>query len=191
MPIKISRTLLQKLPEDERNSDVKQILWEKSGELCFLCDGPLVREADEIEADHDDPEDGGGETTIQNLNLVHAFCNRFKRSHPTATVRPFLRLQKLLQAEGGQVQYDKALELLDYAPKAVGFKDKGERLEIRRNGETEFQSFPVFTEVASGEGREFPICVRRAWTNGTSSTTRRCSLAIYAKNTCGRSTTTW
>lgn len=146
MVIRISNTLKSKLPEQERNLDVENRLLEKSGGDCFLCGGVLKPESEDIEADHNDPEAEGGDTTLDNLNLAHSYCNRFKRNHPTANVKPFLRLQKLIHQHGGHVKYDKALDLLGHKPKSIGLKIYESSVEVRRSGESDFKAFPLFTE---------------------------------------------
>ena len=63
MPINISQAMRKKLPEGERVT-IDQALWDKSGGRCHLCEEPLNRAADDIQADHDFPESEGGATDL-------------------------------------------------------------------------------------------------------------------------------
>lgn len=105
MPIHISKTLIAKLPPAER-ADIEDVLWEKSKQHCFLCEDPLHRASDVIEADHDIPEADGGLTEIANLNLVHGDCNKAKRNAKSIPIRPYLRLKAYLRKNGTLLQYD-------------------------------------------------------------------------------------
>ncbi len=116
MPIQISKSLISKLPASEQ-PEIETRLWEKSGGFCFLCDEPLVRTLESIEADHDVPEDQDGETTIANLNLAHAECNRAKRNAKTVPIRPYLRLKAYIRKTGPRQKYDGFLTHFDIEPK--------------------------------------------------------------------------
>lgn len=116
MPIHISKSLASKLPEDERD-DVEAVLWEKSKGYCHLCDAPLLRATEMIEADHDVPEAEGGATEVANLNLAHSECNRAKRNAKTVPIRPYLRLKAHLRNHGQRLKYDKLLGHYGIEPK--------------------------------------------------------------------------
>ena len=83
--IKVSKKIKDALPAGEVEGLV-DVLWDKSGGLCNLCDRPMNRATDDIEPDHDDPGAEGGMTTRDNLDLAHQSCNRAKRNHPTVDV---------------------------------------------------------------------------------------------------------
>lgn len=118
MAIKISKSLIKKLPKSEQEN-VEQVLWNKSGQICFLCGGILNESGEDIVPDHDIPESDNGETCIANLNLTHTSCNSFKRNHPTVDVRPFLKLVRLMKENGGFLKYDQAAKLLKIESKPV------------------------------------------------------------------------
>jgi hypothetical protein len=118
MPINISKALVAKLPEAER-PDVADRLWEKSKGTCFLCEEPLNRASDQIEADHDIPESEGGPTEIANLNLAHSDCNKAKRAAKSIPIRPFLKLKAFLRKHGPLLQYDGVLPHFGINPKTV------------------------------------------------------------------------
>jgi hypothetical protein len=105
MPIKISKTLIDALPSEDR-VEAEGRLKEKSKGHCHLCLEPFNWATDSIEADHDDPDAEGGQTTIANLNLAHVECNRSKRNHKTVDVRPYLRLKAFLRHHGPLLKYD-------------------------------------------------------------------------------------
>ena len=52
MPIKISKTLINELPQHERH-DIKEFLLTKSGGKCFLCGEPINEASDNLVANHD------------------------------------------------------------------------------------------------------------------------------------------
>lgn len=83
---KVSKGMLAKLPEKERDEAASR-LWVKSGGLCALCDQPLPTESDlldagEVEPDHHVAEHSGtgGVTALENLYLAHKSCNRRRRN---------------------------------------------------------------------------------------------------------------
>ncbi len=123
MPIKLSKTLLNKLPEAER-ATAEKALWNKSGGKCYLCLAPLNRAADQIEADHDTPEAEGGSTTLANLNLAHISCNRAKRNSKSIDVRPYLRLTAF--ARKRRLKYDGFLEHFGIEVKPVVLSRHGD-----------------------------------------------------------------
>lgn len=154
MPIKIGKSLIAKLPEQERENPQKMLL-NKSGGFCFLCGGELNEASDTIFPDHDIPEASGGGTSISNLNLVHAECNAFKRDHKTVDVRPYLKLLHQIKKMGGFLSYDQAATLMGITPLAISITDNGDAVSITYPNKNE-ASFPVFSEK-NKEG-EFRFC---------------------------------
>jgi hypothetical protein len=114
--IKISKALKAKLPSDQRE-EIEELLWAHSGGKCFLCGQELNRASDDIVADHDDAEIEGGETTAENLNLVHKACNSAKRNSPTVNIRPYLRLQAFIKNHEGSVRYGECTSHFGITPK--------------------------------------------------------------------------
>ena len=57
-----SRRLCAKSSQRGERVAIDQALWDKSGGRCHLCEEPLNRAADDIQADHDFPESEGGAT---------------------------------------------------------------------------------------------------------------------------------
>lgn len=116
VPIKISKAMRSKLPPEERDT-AEEVLWAKSTGKCFLCEVQFNRSADDIEPDHDVPEREGGATTIENLNLAHASCNRAKRNAKTIPIRPYLKLAAFGQKR--RLKYDGYLEHFEIETKPV------------------------------------------------------------------------
>jgi hypothetical protein len=118
--IKIAKALKLKLPAEQRVG-LEDHLWDLSGGACHLCGEPMNRSADLIEADHDIPEDQGGETTIENLKLAHKSCNAAKRHHPTVNIRPYLRLNAFIQktSVAGPVRYGECAQHFGITPQPV------------------------------------------------------------------------
>jgi hypothetical protein len=143
--INISQATRKKMPEGERKN-LDQALWDKSGGRCFLCEEPLNRAADDIQADHDLPESDGGTTEIANLNLAHASCNKAKRNAKTVPIRPYLRLTSYAKRKGGRIKYDGFLEHFDISPKPSVVSVNGATATFELpNGST--VNVPVFEET--------------------------------------------
>lgn len=122
--IQISKPLIAKLPKMERGTQehIAQLLWKKSGGVCFLCGAEMNRAADTIVPDHDVPESEGDSSKVNrlsNLNLAHTGCNAFKREHPTAPVSAFLRFRRFLLGRTDGPLYSDCLEYFKITPAAT------------------------------------------------------------------------
>jgi hypothetical protein len=109
MPIKISKQLRERLPENER-ADIEEWLRIKSNGVCFLCAQQLNEAAEKLVADHDDPAAEDGKTERNNLNLVHDRCNAFKKNNASIDVMSYLKFKAFLDSKGGLVKYGGTLE---------------------------------------------------------------------------------
>lgn len=145
MPVNISKALTAKLPEAERPS-IEQALWDKSGGNCWLCEEPLNRAADDIQADHEVPESEGGATEIANLNLAHAACNKAKRNAKTVPIRPYLKLIAFAKKRGGRLKYDGFLEHFGIAPKPSVYSRSADQATFEFSDGSK-ATVPVFGEV--------------------------------------------
>ncbi len=105
MAIKISNKLKREVGDDAQRQNLESLLKEKSAGICYLCLAPFNYASDSIEADHDTPTDLGGQTTIENLNLTHVDCNRFKRNNPSILVKSYLPFKKFM-SENDAANYD-------------------------------------------------------------------------------------
>jgi hypothetical protein len=148
MPIKISKALRAKLPEEQRES-IEDALWEKSGHHCFLCDAELNRASDDIEADHDVPESDGGATDLANLNLAHVACNRAKRDAKTIDIKPYLRVKAYARNRETVDRYDAYLPHFDIKPSesVVTIGKSTVAFELPDGTKSEV---PVFKDSAAG-----------------------------------------
>jgi hypothetical protein len=123
LPFKVSRKILSKLPPEDRDKDVLEAkLWAKTGGKCFLCEDDIKKASDDYEADHDEPEAIDGPTTIDNLNLAHASCNRMKRAAGSRTIRPYIKFSRYLSKLGSRIKYDGALDFFGISPKPTVIK---------------------------------------------------------------------
>ena len=153
MPVKISKTLINKLPEGQRN-ELEKYLWAKSGKSCYLCEQPLRRASEPIEADHDVPEAEGGANDRENLNLAHVDCNRAKRAAKSVDVRPYLKVTAAIRKKGGFVKYG---DLLDHfgigaAESEVRWDEDEATFEFPDGSRREV---PVFVDEKSGQAIPF------------------------------------
>lgn len=98
MPIKISKSLRSEILDAVDRENIEDLLRQKASGKCFLCDGKMNEATEDLEADHDLPSREGGDTTLENLNLVHKRCNRFKKNNPTVLVRNFLCINEFIDA---------------------------------------------------------------------------------------------
>ena len=144
MALKISKSLKSKLPDPERET-IEDELWAKSGGHCFLCEGDINRASDDLEADHDVPEAEGGLTELNNLNLVHAQCNKAKRDSKSVDVRPYLKLK--FKAQGQRLKYDGFLPFLGINPKPVVVEQKAPGILRIELPDGRKEDVPVFEET--------------------------------------------
>jgi hypothetical protein len=145
LPIKISQKLISELPKDQQQ-DIKEFLVAKAGGKCFLCAEALNEAADQIVADHDQPAAENGDTSRDNLNLVHQACNAAKRSSPSVDVRPYLHLSAFLRKNGPLLSYGKLLPHFGIEPKpAVLNQNQGIAGFQLPNGEV--VETPIYSET--------------------------------------------
>jgi len=98
MPIKISKSLRSEIVDAVQRENIESLLRQKADGRCFLCNGNMNEASEDLEADHDLPTREGGDTSLENLNLVHKRCNRFKKNNPTVLVRNFLSMNEFIDA---------------------------------------------------------------------------------------------
>jgi len=98
MPIKISKSLRSEIVDAVEKGNIENLLRQKASGKCFLCDGLMNEASEDLEADHDIPSSEGGATSVENLNLVHKRCNRFKNNNPTVLVKNFLCINEFIDA---------------------------------------------------------------------------------------------
>ncbi len=146
MAIRISKQFKEKLPPAER-AKIEDLLWQKSGERCFLCEGELNLSTDTIYADHDTPEREGGKTEASNLNLVHKICNDFKRNNASIKVRPYLRFQTFFKSLDRPPNYSGCLAHFGIVPSSIHVEPQGTVARFHLPG-TKIDA-PIFSESNS------------------------------------------
>ena len=145
MPIRISRALRGKLPNNERQH-IEGLLRAKPPR-CNLCEGAIDYDNDDLVADHDIPEAEGGETNASNLFLVHTECNSVKKDQPTERVRPYLRFRRFVLQFDPFFYLNNAQDFFEITPvtpshSITGGQDAKLRLHC---GGTSYEA-PVFRE---------------------------------------------
>lgn len=125
--IKISPSLVRALPAAEREG-LEDFLWAKSAGNCSLCDDPLNRASDQIEADHVIAEAEGGPNSRDNLYLAHVHCNRSKRNFPSVDVAPYLRLDAFVRRNDYVVNYAGTLPYFGIKPAPTVVTVAGDRV---------------------------------------------------------------
>lgn len=118
MSYNISKTLVNKLPKDERDepATIGKFLFDRQSGKCWLCAGAMNLAAEILEADHDQPQGEGGETKLSNLHLTHLECNRSKKNLSTSQVQPFLRLRRYIREKSGRLKYGDLTSHFDIKP---------------------------------------------------------------------------
>lgn len=138
LPAKVQRAL----PKELRDG-AGEILWDKSGGLCFLCGTGINRAADVIDVDHDVPSAEGGSDSLENYNLVHGRCNKFKKNHSSMDVRPFLQLREAVPT---RARYPDAMKHFGIKPRPSVVSEDEDQLTLETSlGE---HSYPIFSETA-------------------------------------------
>lgn len=123
--IQISKTLINKINDEDFKKNIENLLRQKSGGRCFLCRSQFNFASDLIHADHDVPEADGGPTDYDNLNLAHANCNKFKKDNPTLLVQKFLPFRQFLD-NNLQVNFDKvSRDFFGIKPKPIVIEPNG------------------------------------------------------------------
>ena len=67
------------------DGDIKELLWEKGNHICPYCN-QLILSIDDAEVDHILPYSKGGDTVLENAQLLHRHCNRTKNNSEIETV---------------------------------------------------------------------------------------------------------
>ena len=150
--IQISKTLINKINDEDFKKNIEKRLMQKSGGKCFLCGSKFNFASDLIHVDHDVPESDGGTTDYDNLNLAHANCNKFKKSNSSLLVMKFLPFRQFLN-DNSQVNFDKASrEFFGIKPKPILIEPKGkEYVIISFPNNTKSAPLPIYSETKPGK----------------------------------------
>jgi len=103
MPVQVSRNIRAGLG-DEAEGIVEYLLGESDG-LCTLCETALNNAVETCVADHIVPEAEGGETTRENLQLAHKWCNSVKQNYTDEQIKPYVKFAKRYQIAGAGLDY--------------------------------------------------------------------------------------
>jgi hypothetical protein len=157
MSIKISSKIKNEIIDDHEKANLESLLIQKAAGRCFLCNGELDSVTQEIEADHDNPVSNGGKSTIQNLNLAHLECNRFKRANPSVQVKKFLPLKKFIE-ENPEANYELVGNIFfNIHPNEVAISKQNNSISFRV-GTNEIKNIPVYTEPVPSRNKNIEYC---------------------------------
>lgn len=149
MAISISNNLKKKIADDHERLNIEQLLKEKSADTCFLCEGPFNYAAEAIEADHDIPEHEGGPTSVENLNLTHKSCNRFKRNNSSILVKGYLPFKRFIENNDGAKFDDVITSFFDVEPTEIHVNKidiKNKTIDLQFGNGTHKSNIPFYED---------------------------------------------
>jgi hypothetical protein len=158
MGINISRKIINEIIDDNERNNIEDLLIQKAAGKCFLCSSELDSQSQEIEADHDIPVAQGGDTTLENLNLAHTECNRFKRANPTIHVKKFLPLKKFIEINNDANFEIVSITFFKITPKAITVRESGLKKISITCGTTTFVDIPIYEEVVPNRNKTIEYC---------------------------------
>jgi hypothetical protein len=157
MSIKISNKIKNEIIDDHEKTNLESLLIQKAAGKCFLCKGVLDSSTQDIEADHDIPVSSGGKSSLQNLNLAHLECNRFKRANPSVQVKKFLPLKKFIEINP-DANYDIiGKDFFNINPNAVVITKQSKSISFRV-GTSEIKNIPVYNEPVPSRNKSIEYC---------------------------------
>jgi hypothetical protein len=157
MSIKISSKIKNEIVDDHEKANLETLLIQKAAGKCFLCSGELDSISQDIEADHDNPVSNGGTSTIQNLNLAHLECNRFKRANPSVQVKKFLPLRKFIE-QHPEANYDLVGKMFfNIHPNEVVITKENDIISFRVGTKT-IENIPVYSEPVPSRNKKIEYC---------------------------------
>jgi hypothetical protein len=146
MPINISSKLKNEIVDTYMRTNIESMLVTKSAGKCFLCNQPINSTTEEIEADHDLPRSLGGQTDIDNLNLVHASCNKFKKDNDTLKIKQFLPLRQYLIVNP-ESNYEKVCSnLFNISQKNLSVEWSAQNIIILKDGTEQYGPYQIYQE---------------------------------------------
>lgn len=158
MPLKISRKIKNELPSDVKAA-LETTLRSRPQE-CYLCGCQYNTESDDLECDHIIPRAQGGETSLDNLCVVHKSCNRFKQDLPIDLVRPFLTFQSKTK---DPLYLDSALSYFKLTPHTPNYKYKLSKItlsfdDIEAHGEIFKEPYGKSSYREKNQKGEYSFC---------------------------------
>lgn len=132
---KLSKSMLNRLPKEQR-AGAAEHLWEKSGGLCALCDGPLPSDPKEIQADHRVAlqEGQGGDDSLDNLYLACKSCNQIRSNLPFDLGHQIVRFVVWIRTRTGATFDDVLDRYVEKSRKKTVFDRKVDRISLTAEG---------------------------------------------------------
>jgi hypothetical protein len=153
--IQISSSLKAKISDSNFKENIEDMLRQKSGGKCFLCNKEFNFASDLIHADHDIPDSHGGPTDYDNLNLAHEICNKFKRDNPSLQAKKFLPFRSFLEINTFAKFNDVADHYFKIQSKPVVTMMKGsDAVQIQFPNGTQTRDLTIYEEVKPN-GRKY------------------------------------
>ena len=157
MSIRISSKIKNDIVDDHEKANLESLLIQKAAGKCFLCKGDLDSTTQDIEADHDIPVSNGGKSSLQNLNLAHLDCNRFKRANPSVQVKKFLPLKKFIELNPEANYGIVGKDFFKIVPNKVTISKNGKTISLRV-GTNEIKQIPVYIEPVPSRKKVIEYC---------------------------------
>ncbi len=155
MPITISNSLRSEIVDAVEKENIENLLRQKADGRCFLCGGKMNEASEDLEADHDIPAREGGNTSVENLNLVHKRCNRFKRNNPTVLVRNFLCINEFIDVHHDATFADVLKEFYQVTTRPFVITDVSQKhFSLDLPNGTSIKKIPINTVAIPGKDKD-------------------------------------
>ena len=158
MTLILKKSLYKRLTDASKPSiaECDNILRVKANGKCALCNGGLGSDAD-CEIDHIDPLENGGPDELENFQIVHKSCNKFKKQNKDSLVVPYLEFRRELRDLQSDCLFDQWQSLPSVAikPKAAKLTRPGSKVKIdfgSKHGTTE-----AYLHSEKVDGRDCPF----------------------------------
>ncbi len=140
------KSKIDEMSQDEHINLIKR-LWELQGKICFLCDGEINLQADEVEIDHIVPLADGGSDEEANWALMHAACNNKKRAQNLHLARAKMKFDKIKEKFGGAVTSAQILEEFNGGRQETFAIVEDNTIKLRFNNKD--YSYQLFTDPSN------------------------------------------
>jgi hypothetical protein len=155
MPIKISAKIKSEIIDTAVRNDIENLLVTKAAGKCFLCCQTIDSRTEIIEADHDIPRSLQGPTDLNNLNLVHESCNKFKRDNDSLQIKRFLPFRQYL-IQNPSSNYDTLCNSflhITHRKTTIEWNNNSDQITLK-DGTASFGSFQLYQETIKMPNRE-------------------------------------
>ena len=143
---------------EEKRSDLRRRLWERQGQVCFICEGEIdlhLHDGD-LDIDHIDPLAADGLDAENNFALTHASCNRSKGASNLEIARRMSKFERLQEEarKGGKRGANLGDLLTTYGGSTESLRLSRElssvRFTLSAAGDIAVRSVPVHHDGLSG-----------------------------------------